>query len=274
MLIEWLINLGFREPAEFHEKKGNHMKIKFLNLGLVFCLLLGSLLTAYPTIAKTSRNDEFTPCTSDPAPDFLWSDPEVPSIFDQITFGIDGCITPDGWTCSWNFGDGTTKYPDCFVQYKQYQADNDYTVNLRISNEKGVEISDITQVVQVRTHDVGITKFTVPTSAKAGQTRQITVYVRNNRYPEEVQVELMKITPNTQYGVTGIGYTKQLVPVRSANRTTAFNFSYTFTDEDARNGKVTFKAQAFIMNLEEDNWLADDWRADNEIISFPTRVTR
>lgn len=63
-----------------------------------------------------------------------------------------------------------------------------------------------------------------------------------------------------------VGRLVQDVPVRSSNRTTGFNFSYTFTDEDARIGKVTFTAVATIENVR------DALPADNETISLPTKV--
>jgi len=66
-----------------------------------------------------------------------------------------------------------------------------------------------------------------------------------------------------------IGTLIQDVPPRSANRTTAFKFSYTFTAEDARVGKVTFRAMAFILNNG-----GDDWQVDNDVIALPTNVTR
>jgi len=240
------------------------MKTKYLNLGLLFCLVLVSFLSTNPAQAQTSRNDEFPPCTSDPG--WFWTDPALPSIFDQVIFGIDGCITPVEWKCSWNFGDGTTKSPDCFVQYKQYQRDGDYTVSLQIDDGFGSIISDFSQVVSVRTHDVAITRFTVPQSAKAGQTRPIVVNVRDTRYPEKVQVELYK-----NDGIW-VGTLVQDLPVRSANRTTAFTFNYTFTAEDARTGKVTFKAMAFI--LDTPDFGGDDWPMDNVAISLPTKVSR
>ena len=230
------------------------MKIKYLNLGLVFCMLMGSLLSAYPTYA--------TP-TSWPPVSF-WNYPYDPSIFDSISFGLYDEI-PQGWTCLWDFGDGTT-YNECWVnEAKQYNTDGDYTVNLQVTNEIG-ETASVSRVVSVRTHDVAITKFTAPQSARAGQTRQIVVYLRNNRYPEYVQVELYKSTSN---GYASVGTIfPQLVPVRQANRTTAFYFSYTFTAEDAYNGKVTFMAMAFIIDLR------DALPGDNEAISLPTRVSR
>jgi len=239
------------------------MKIKYLNFCLVFCMLFGSLLSAYPIYAQ-DVNDQFPPCTTPTDPDFFfWNDPNDPSIFDWITFGLDGCIAPDTWICDWSFGDGTTA-TGCFLEdYKQYQSDGDYLVSVAIT---GVENATLSRTLEVRTHDVAITKFTAPQSARAGQTRQIVVYLRNNRYPENVQVELYKSTSN---GYASVGTIfPQLVPVRQANRTTAFYFSYTFTAEDAYNGKVTFMAMAFILDFR------DALPGDNQAISLPTRVSR
>ena len=194
----------------------------------------------------------------------FWNEPAVPSIFDLVTFGLYGYFPPE-WECHWDFGDGTTSN-ECFVyQGKQFQQDGDYTVNVEVTNEFG-ETDSTSRVVSVRTHDVAITKFTVPQSASAGQTRQLSVSVRNTRYLEMVQVELYKITANE---LVWVGTLKQTVPVRAGNRTTTFNFSYTFTAEDARVGKVTFKAMAFLLE-----GVRDAWPADNEAISLRTRVSR
>lgn len=228
------------------------MNTKFFNLGVVFCLVVGALLIAYPVNAQYI----------DFPPGGFWNDPSDPSIFDVVAFGLDGYAPPE-WECVWDFGDGTTKNTQCWdVQYKQYNADGDYTVNVLVTNEYGDTVS-LSRVVSVRTHDVAITKFTVPQSARAGQTRQLTVYVRNTRYPENVQIELYK------NDFIWVGTLIQDVPPRSANRTTAFNFSYTFTAEDARIGKVTFRAMAFILNNG-----GDDWQVDNDVIALPTRVSR
>jgi len=229
------------------------MKTKCLNLGLVICLVLVSLISVYPAKAET------TPWP----PDDFWNFPYDPSIFDGISFGLYG-EAPAAWICQWNFGDGTS-YNECWVnQYKHYQKDGDYTVSVRVTNEFG-ETASASRVVSVRTHDVAITKFNVPQSAGAGQTRQLVVYVRNNRYPETVRVDLFKSTPD---GYALFGSLSLQVPVRPVNRTTAFNFSYTFTADDARIGKVTFKAEA---NLDS---VRDAWPVDNEAIALPTRVSR
>jgi len=52
------------------------------------------------------------------------------------------------------------------------------------------------------------------------------------------------------------------------NGTTEFAFSYTFTADDARVGKVTFKAVANILGAR------DALPADNEAIAAPTKVSR
>jgi len=231
------------------------MNIKYLNLGLVFCLVLGSLLTAYPVNAQYK--------TWPPDPRGFWNEPAVPSIVDEVAFGLYDYPPPE-WQCEWDFGDGTpNRFTQCWdVQYKQYNQDGDYSVAVLITNENKDQ-AWFGRTVSVRTHDVAITKFTVPQSASAGQTRQLTVYVRNTRYPENVQVELYK------NDFIWVGTLIQDVPPRSANRTTAFNFSYTFTAEDARIGKVTFRAMAFILNNG-----GDDWQVDNDVIALPTHISR
>jgi hypothetical protein len=240
------------------------MRNKFLKLALIFVMFLGSLLSAYPTNAQTTEVDP-PPCAF-PIDEnfFFWNDPMDPSIFDWITFGLDGCIPPPNWVCDWNFGDGTTA-TGCFIEDKQFKTDGDYAVNVVIKEIDSNNSASITETVLVRTHDVAIAKFTVPQSARVGQTRQIGVYVRNNRYPENVQVEFYKSTVN---GYAWVGTLTQYTPVRPANRTTTFSFNYTFTAEDAYNGKVTFRAMAFILDAR------DALQADNEAISLPTRVTR
>jgi hypothetical protein len=232
------------------------MNTKCLNLALMFCLVFGALLTANPARAE-GEPPEF-PLVG------LWNEPAAPSINDFITFGLYG-YAPSTWVCMWNFGDGTIDN-NCFVDHaKRYGADGDYLVSVQVTNELG-EASSTSRVVPVRTHDVAITRFIVPQSARSNQTRQLVVNVSNSRYPERVQVEVYKLTPD---GDVWAGTSIQLVPVRPANRTTPFSFNYTFTAEDARAGKVTFRAIAFLLDD-----VREAWPADNEIISLPTRVSR
>jgi len=188
--------------------------------------------------------------------------PDQPSSFDTIWF-YDGSWDPadvgfQSW--EWDFGDGTTADGCC--PSHRYTADGDYTVHMTVTTYDG-RTASTSQVVPVRTHDVAITRFAAPGSAKAGQTRSISAGVSSRRYPETVEVVLYKSVPG---GYEWVGSLRQYVPVRPANRTTNFGFNYTFTNEDAQIGKVTFKVQANIM----DAW--DALPADNEAIAPPTRV--
>lgn len=121
------------------------------------------------------------------------------------------------------------------------------------------------QIVQVRTHDVAITKLSAPQSASAGQVRTITVSIRNTRYPELVRVELYKSVPG---GFQFVGFVDVNVPVRPLNRTTDIKFSYVFTSDDAAIGKVTFRTVAVILGAR------DAFSADNEAISSPPTKVR
>ncbi len=114
-------------------------------------------------------------------------------------------------------------------------------------------------------HDVTITRFSVPQSARSGQTRPITVELTNKRYTETVEVQLWKSTPG---GYVLVDSRVQNVPVRPGNRTTVFNFSYTFTNEDVALGKVTFRAVANLIDVR------DALPLDNEAIALPCKVTK
>lgn len=126
----------------------------------------------------------------------------------------------------------------------RYAAGGNYTIRLTVTTFDG-RTASTSQVVHVSTHDVAIAKFTVPTSASAGQTRSITVGVSDKRYPETVQVQLL--TGNSRGGFDVIGTLTQPVPVQTGKATTPFVFSYTFTSGDAAVGKVTFEAIATIV---------------------------
>lgn len=190
--------------------------------------------------------------------------PSDPSIFDVVQFG-DQSFDPGNVglaSLAWNFGDGAVGTG--FGPTHQYAADGDYTVVHTVTTTDG-RTASASQVAHVRTHDVAITKFLVPSAASSGQTRHIQVGVTSNRYAETVQVQLSKSVPG---GFQVIGTLTLAVPVRSSNRTTVFDFSYTFTSDDAQVGKVTFKADAAIVGAR------DALPADNEAIAPPTTVGR
>ena len=196
--------------------------------------------------------------TPPPTADFWWR-PGDPNIFDQVEFYDSSYDPVEAWFSDywWDFGDGTSTTGDGVLH--QFAADGDYSVWHKVQTSDG-RTAEVTKTVAVRTHDVAITSVTAPKAASGGQTRQISVNIRNHRYPETVVVELYKSTPG---GFEHIGTLRQFVPVRQGNRTTRFDFSYTFTSDDARIGKVTFKAIASIENAR------DALPADNEAISSP-----
>ena len=126
-------------------------------------------------------------------------------------------------------------------------------------------IRSTSQTIPVRSHDVGITRFVVPSSARVGQTKQINVSIKNLYYEETVQVDLYKSTAN---GYVWVGSLTQSMPVRPANRAQVFPFAYTFNSDDAAQEKVIFKAVVTLFNFR------DAYTADNEMISLATKVSR
>lgn len=196
----------------------------------------------------------------------FFTQPFDPSTFDVVQFQ-DVSFDPVGVGFrppQWSFGDGASA--SGFVVTHRYAADGDYLVELRVTTLDG-RTASTARTLQVRTRDVAITKFAVPVAAMSGQTRSISVGVVSNRNAEIVTVTLFKSVPGFG-GFQPIGVLQQSVPVRSANRTTNFAFSYTFTEDDAVIGKVTFRAIATIQAGR------DALPADNEAIGSPTKVTR
>jgi hypothetical protein len=201
--------------------------------------------------------------TPPPVANFGFS-PFDPTVFDTVQF-YSFAYDPVGigiQTMTWNFGDGSTDAG--FSVLHRYAADADYTAKLTVTTFDG-RTGSFSQVVHVKTHDVAITRFVTPSSASAGQTRAISVDLRNTRYTETVQVQLLKSVPGPFGGFQLVGTLTHEVPA-SRNRTIPFDFNYTFTSEDAAIGKVTFEAIATIVNTR------DALSADNTAISLPTRV--
>jgi PKD domain. len=187
-----------------------------------------------------------------------------PSVFDNIQF-CDTSFDPGEvsfQSLSWDFGDGATSLENC--AFHQYAKDGDYTVQHSVTTVDGRTASS-SQVLHVRTHDISVSKVLAPKSAKVGQTKTITVSLRNTHYSEIVLIELYRSIPG---GFELISSSTQIVPVRKGNRTTQVTFQYTFTQQDAQIGKVTFKA---IVTLEGSN---DAFPADNEAISLPPTVVK
>jgi PKD repeat protein len=198
---------------------------------------------------------------ADPVARFIYS-PTDPSSFDTPQF-IDLSDDPAGAGISswaWDFGDGATSTLPGPAHH--YAADGDYTVRLTVTTADG-RTTSTSQVIQVRTHDVAITRLAVPKAAHVGQTIAINVYVQNTRYPETVEVNLAKGTPA---GFTGVGLLTESVPVKLAGQTTRFAFTYTVTSDDQVTGKVTFVADAIIFGFR------DALSADNSQASTPVKI--
>lgn len=192
----------------------------------------------------------------------FYHSPSDPSIFDTVQF-YDYSWDPAGIASqAWTFGDGATAAGCCPTH--RYGADDDYPAKLAITTTDGRTASAI-QTVHVKTHDVAIAKLMVPQAARVGQSRQLTVGVTNTRYPETVQVALLRSVTGGNF--EQVGQVTQTVPVRSGARTTTFSISYTFQPPDATLGKVTFQAVATIVGARDAN------PADNTITALPTKVS-
>jgi len=185
-----------------------------------------------------------------------------PSVFDTVSF-VNSSYDPGqiGFQSQlWTFGDGTSS--SLVSPSHRYAADGSYTVKLAVTTLDGRTASAST-VLMVKTNDVAIAKFSAPTSTGVGQTRAVTVGLSNKRYGETVQVQLFKSDPAAYNGYDLVGTLTQDVPVQSSNRTVTFDFTYTFTANDAAVGKVTFEAIASIIGAR------DAQPADNTAISTP-----
>lgn len=198
-----------------------------------------------------------------PEADFHWY-PNDPNRYDKVGFS-DYSKDPAGLgfiypMMTWGFGDGSTASGE--YTSHNYSSDGDYAVQHGIVTIDG-RTDTITKTISIRTHDVAITKFLTPKLTLPGQTRKLAVVLRNNNYPEEARVNLYK---KTAYGYQFIDYQWVSIPVSEDYRTMDVIFNYTFTDEDARLGRVTFKVVVYIYLARDVNW------ADNEAISKETRI--
>jgi hypothetical protein len=232
----------------------------FLEAGQTYYLQAGSIFGEPGNIQVNV--EEFVP--PPPQADFVYF-PSDPMPLENMSF-CDTSFDPAGFgfnSYTWDFGDGATSTVNCASH--QYAADGDYTVQHSATTPDG-RTAFVSKVVSVRTHDVSIMRVMAPTTARVGQSRSITVSIKNTRYPDNVRIELFRSTPNG--GFEFIASSTQFVPVRSGNRTTEFNFNYTFSPQDAQVGKVTFRVIVTLVNAR------DAFPADNEAFSTPpTKVS-
>jgi hypothetical protein len=189
--------------------------------------------------------------------------PSDPSVFDQVSIAASSRSSIDlPLTVSWEFGDGTSAPAGTDPVRHNYKRDGVYPLTMHATSPDG-RTATVTTPLTVRTDDVGIAKFDVPTSARAGQQKSITVHVSNTRYDETPTVVLYKSNGQSW---TEVGRLTLTVPAR-ANRTVAVPFAYTFTPDDAVVGKVAFRA---VVQL--DYPVVDARPLDNEVISIATTV--
>ncbi|HEU4329215.1 MAG TPA: PKD domain-containing protein [Roseiflexaceae bacterium] len=184
--------------------------------------------------------------------------PYQPSSYDTVSFYA--YYNAVATSATWDFGDGTTATG--FQVTHRYAADGSYPVSVAVTLYDGRVIT-ARQTVTVSTHDVGITRISAPNTGSSGQTRSLTVSVASKLQAETVTVQLLKSVPG---GYQQVGTLTQTIPAR--NRAVDFDFSYTFTPEDAEIGKVTFKAVASI------GFYRDALPADNEAVAPATKVNR
>jgi hypothetical protein len=160
----------------------------------------------------------------------------------------------------WEFGDGTTSTEQ--RPWHQYATDGDYEVRLTMTTVDG-RVSTASDVLHVSTHDVAITRLTLPGGARVGQTIDVSVYVKSYRYPEQVRVDLFRSTPD---GYRQVGSSTGEVTVTKSGPGTRFSFAYTVTSQDAASGRMTFKATATILDHR------DAVPTNNDLISVPVTV--
>jgi len=107
----------------------------------------------------------------------------------------------------------------------------------------------------------------VPASARAGQTKPIKVSVANVRGDEDVTVVLYRVGANGEQERT-IGTLTQRVPASAQGRT-EFPFAYSYREEDATAGQVTFRVRAEVAGY---GWRGDDKGDDNEARATTAQV--
>jgi PKD repeat protein len=158
----------------------------------------------------------------------------------------------------WNFGDGTVSTEACPPH--QYDADGQYVVTLRVTTPDG-RSDTATRLVRVTTHDVSIAGADVPEAAAPGGTVPVTVRVTSARYPEMVQVELLRSD-----GAGTFERVELLTQPVPAQAEAEFAFRYAVTEGDAAAGSITFRALASIVGA------ADVSPDDNAFTAPPTIV--
>lgn len=190
-----------------------------------------------------------------------YNSPTDPSVYDDVSFSpIAGDpLGMDLATGEIQFGDGTSAPIAGRDAIKhRYAKDGEYRVRVTGSTKDG-RSGTTERVLKVETHDVTLSGFSVPSTARAGDTKRLKVSVGNNTpFDEEVTVTL-----RTESG--DVGTLTQRV-AGSPSGMVEFPFAYTFTADDVARGKATFKVTA---NLRY-RFDGDDNPKDNELVASTT----
>lgn len=158
----------------------------------------------------------------------------------------------------WDFGDGTTSTDACPPH--RYDEDGQYVVTLRVTTTDG-RSGVATRLVRVTTHDVSIAGADVPQGALPRETITVAVRVASARYPEMVQVELLRSVGGGAF--ERVDLLTQAVPAQGG---TEFTFWYPVTEADAAVRSIVFQAVASIVGA------ADATPDDNIFTAEPTIV--
>ena len=186
-----------------------------------------------------------------PRADLAPSSP-APSTFSMVTW-FDLSDDPAGIGIAswhWDFGDGATS--DVRTPEHRYSADGDYTVTLSITTLDG-RTASATRGIRVETHDVRITKVTVPKNTKRGQTIQVRVTVASPLRSETVTVDVGRNPDHN--GAPSIGRETAIV---NKGKLVEFRIPYTVTAADAANQKVTFLVLALLPPHAHDGFPSDN----------------
>ncbi|WP_328617541.1 PKD domain-containing protein [Amycolatopsis sp. NBC_00355] len=222
--------------------------------------------TYYVRVTGPADGREPVSLTVDDAPALdpsVYQSPSYPTVYDTVSFSAESWNDIDKpMTVAWDFGDGATAPATTGTVSHRYAKDGTYTATLHATSPDGRTVTKTDEVV-VTTHDVGIAKFSVPASAREGDSKAISVDVSNTRYTETATVVLSKYDGTWWREV---GRLTLEVPARPT-RTVKFPFSYTFSPDDAAMGKIAFRAE-----LKLDYPVTDARQADNEVIAIATTV--
>jgi len=191
--------------------------------------------------------------------------PAEPSVFDDIAFSpyAGDQLGRDLVSGEIQFGDGTSApITGRDAIHHWYAEDGDYRIRVSGSTKDG-RTGSSERVLKVRTHDVTLSGFSVPSTARAGDTKRLKVSVGNTRYDEDVTVTLQVQSDNGYY--EEVGTLTQHVAASPTGKV-EFPFAHTFTAAEAARGKATFQVVA---NLRY-RYDGDDNPKDNELVAVTT----